>query len=188
MTSGTGKAVYNSFPNTLALAGKSGTTNDMRDSWFAGYSGNHLAVVWLGLDNNKATGLTGSTGALPVWTNVMKQLRQQPVNLRQPTEIQWHWLDLNSGELSAEGCEGASYMPLLRRTIPRRATACGFSHYEVEPVYNENPAPQESAEPRRYERQENYNDSYIRESESEMEQNLSNTSQGRVISSGSYDQ
>ena len=188
MTSGTGKAVYNSFPNTLALAGKSGTTNDMRDSWFAGYSGNHLAVVWLGLDNNKATGLTGSTGALPVWTNVMKQLRQQPVNLRQPTEIQWHWLDLNSGELSAEGCEGASYMPLLRRTIPRRATACGFSHYEVEPVYNENPAPQESAEPRRYERQENYNDSYIRESESEMEQNLSNTSQGHVISSGSYDQ
>ena len=68
MTSGTGRSAYNTLPNSLQLAGKSGTTNDTRDSWFAGYSGNYVSVVWLGLDDNKQTGLTGSSGALPVWT------------------------------------------------------------------------------------------------------------------------
>ncbi|MEQ4563753.1 MAG: penicillin-binding protein 1B, partial [Acinetobacter sp.] len=63
MASGTGRSAYNSLPSSLKLAGKSGTTNDTRDSWFAGYSGNYVAVVWLGLDNNKVTGLTGSSGA-----------------------------------------------------------------------------------------------------------------------------
>ncbi len=71
MTNGTGRAAYNTFPREMGLAGKSGTTNDARDSWFAGYSGNYLAVVWLGEDNNKPIGLTGSSGALPVWINVI---------------------------------------------------------------------------------------------------------------------
>ncbi|WP_288405753.1 penicillin-binding protein 1B, partial [uncultured Acinetobacter sp.] len=107
MASGTGRSAYNSLPSSLKLAGKSGTTNDTRDSWFAGYSGNYVAVVWLGLDNNKVTGLTGSSGALPVWTNVMRQLRQQPVNLKQTDDVQWQWIDVASGNLSAQGCGGA---------------------------------------------------------------------------------
>ncbi len=45
---------YNSLSKDLKLAGKSGTTNDTRDSWFAGVSGNYLTVVWLGLDDNKS--------------------------------------------------------------------------------------------------------------------------------------
>jgi penicillin-binding protein 1B len=111
MTSGTGRSAYNTLPNSLQLAGKSGTTNDTRDSWFAGYSGNYVSVVWLGLDDNKQTGLTGSSGALPVWTNVMSQLRQKPVNLRQPDDVQWHWIDRGTGYLAAQGCEGAMYIP-----------------------------------------------------------------------------
>lgn len=180
MTAGTGKAAYNSLPTNLNLAGKSGTTNDTRDSWFAGYSGNNLAVVWLGLDDNKVTGLTGTSGALPVWINVMKQLRQKPVNLRQPDNVQWQWLDVSSGELSAQGCEGALYIPLLRHTIPKRATACGLPHYQVEPTYN--PDTQTTPES---DSSEDSIESYIRESESEMEQELSN-SNSRVISSGSF--
>ena len=101
MRAGTGRSAYATLPSSLGLAGKSGTTNDTRDSWFAGYSGNYATVVWLGLDNNKATGLTGSSGALPVWTNVMKQLRQKPVNLRQPDSVTWQWIDSSSGDLSA---------------------------------------------------------------------------------------
>ena len=47
------------------MGGKTGTTNDQRDSWFAGFSGEHLAVVWMGNDENQPIGLTGSSGALP---------------------------------------------------------------------------------------------------------------------------
>lgn len=139
MAVGTGRSAYNHLPMTLKLAGKSGTTNDTRDSWFAGYSGNYMAVVWLGLDNNNMTGLTGSSGALPVWTNVMKQLKQKPVNLRQPEDVAWHWIDSPSGLLSAEGCSGAMYIPLMLNTIPRQATQCGLAHYQVNPSYNSNP-------------------------------------------------
>ena len=179
MSSGTGKSAYNTFSSELKLAGKSGTTNDTRDSWFAGYSGNNLAVVWLGLDDNKVTGLTGSTGALPVWINVMKQLRQKPVNLRQTDDVQWQWIDIASGELSAQGCGDAMYIPMLRHTVPNRATACGSSHYNVKPDYV--PDQQSSSS------QTTSNDSienYIRESESNSPED--NNSSGRVISSGSY--
>lgn len=175
MASGTGRAAYRTLPTSLELAGKSGTTNDTRDSWFAGYSGNYAAVVWLGLDDNKITGLTGSSGALPVWINVMKQLRQKPVNLRQPNEVQWHWLDRNSGDLSASGCEGAIYIPLLRNSIPKRATACGQPQYEVQPDAN---AVEASAA------QSDSIENYIRESESGQEADPSE--QPRVISSGSF--
>lgn len=180
MSSGTGRSAYNAFPADLKLAGKSGTTNDTRDSWFAGYSGNYLSVVWLGLDDNKVTGLTGSSGALPVWTNVMNQLRQKPVNLRQTDNVQWQWIDRATGYLSAQGCEGAMYIPLLRNSVPRQATACGLPHYQVEPVYNpDTENTQAPVDP---------NDSienYIRESETEMQHDLSGNTQ--IISSGRYE-
>ncbi|MGA9699339.1 MAG: penicillin-binding protein 1B [Acinetobacter sp.] len=178
MSSGTGRSAYNALSGDLKLAGKSGTTNDTRDSWFAGYSGNYLSVVWLGLDDNKVTGLTGSSGALPVWTNVMKQLRQKPVNLRQTENVQWHWIDRATGHLSAQGCEGAMYIPILRNTVPRQATGCGLPYYQVEPVYNSD-TENNQVEPEQNDSIENY----IRETE--MPRDSSNNSQ--VISSGSYD-
>lgn len=180
MSAGTGRSAYSAFPTDLKLAGKSGTTNDTRDSWFAGYSGNYLSVVWLGLDDNKVTGLTGSSGALPVWTNVMKQLRQKPVNLRQTENVQWQWIDRATGHLSAQGCEGAMYIPLLRNNVPREATGCGLPHYQVEPVNtpdtenNQAPADQNDSI-----------ENYIRESETEMQRDL--PSNEKVISSGGYD-
>lgn len=180
MSSGTGRSAYNVLSGNLKLAGKSGTTNDTRDSWFAGYSGNYLSVVWLGLDDNKVTGLTGSSGALPVWTNVMKQLRQKPVNLRQTENVQWHWIDRATGYLSAQGCEGAMYIPILRNNVPRQATGCGLPYYQVEPVYNSD-TENNQAVPEQNDSIENY----IRESETEMPRDSSNNSQ--VISSGSYD-
>ncbi len=55
-----------------ALAGKTGTTQDNRDSWFVGYSPNLLTVVWLGFDQESTTGLTGASGALQVWIRFMR--------------------------------------------------------------------------------------------------------------------
>ncbi len=169
MASGTGRSAYNSLPSNLKLAGKSGTTNDTRDSWFAGYSGNYVTVVWLGLDDNKVTGLTGSSGALPVWTNVMKQLRQKPVNLRQTDDVQWHWIDTASGDLSAQGCEGAMYIPITRFNVPSRATPCGFPHYQVQPEYIPDA---ENTPPPAVESDDTLGQ-YIRENENLMQQDLS---------------
>ena len=108
----------------------------------------------------------------------MQQLRQKPVNLRQTEQIQWHWIDRNSGHLSAQGCEGAMYIPLLRSNMPRQATGCGIPHYQVEPA--DTPNTENNQTP------VDQNDSignYIRESETET-QNDGSTNQ--IISSGSY--
>jgi penicillin-binding protein 1B len=54
-------------------AGKTGTTNDSNDAWFAGFTPNLLAVVWTGFDQKQALGLTGAEASLPAWTEFMKQ-------------------------------------------------------------------------------------------------------------------
>ena len=58
---------------TRPAAGKTGTTNDARDAWFAGYTPDLLALVWVGFDRQSELGLSGSRAALPIWTDFMKQ-------------------------------------------------------------------------------------------------------------------
>ncbi|MBT1061981.1 penicillin-binding protein 1B [Bowmanella sp. Y26] len=78
---GTAKVLKQSFPN-LHLAGKTGTTDDYRDAWYAGFDRNNLVTIWLGKDNNEATGLAGATGALPLYIDYLK--RQHPKSLVRP--------------------------------------------------------------------------------------------------------
>ena len=66
--SGTAQSLKD-FP--VPVAGKTGTTNDTRDAWFAGFTPEVLTVVWVGFDNNTSHGLTGASGALPIWKNFM---------------------------------------------------------------------------------------------------------------------
>jgi penicillin-binding protein 1B len=53
-------------------AGKTGTTNDLRDAWFAGYTPDLLCIVWIGYDDNFPIGLSGARAALPIWVEFMK--------------------------------------------------------------------------------------------------------------------
>lgn len=55
-------------------AGKTGTTNDTKDSWFCGFTPHHSSVAWVGFDDNTSTGLTGASGALYIWTSYMKKI------------------------------------------------------------------------------------------------------------------
>ena len=108
MISGTGHSAYDIFPKNFGLIGKTGTTNDAKDSWFAGYSGDYLSVVWVGRDDNKPMGLTGATGALPVWLAVMKQISIQPVNLIAPDNIKM-----------ASSCGDSHSYPYIAGSEPR---------------------------------------------------------------------
>lgn len=121
---GTGKSVYQRLPEDLVLAGKTGTTNDQRDSWFAGFSGNYLSVVWMGRDDNGKTPLTGGTGALRLWTDIMSELENRSVVFRQPDGIRYHWIDPETGLLSEKGCAGARYLPFINGSEPTEWSHC----------------------------------------------------------------
>jgi penicillin-binding protein 1B len=79
VTHGTAKWLAEQLPEGMKMAGKTGTTDDMRDSWFAGFSGDKVAVVWLGRDDYQPMGLTGGTGALRVWAEFMLALANEPI-------------------------------------------------------------------------------------------------------------
>jgi penicillin-binding protein 1B len=125
MRIGTGRRAYQKLPSQLAVAGKTGTTNRQRDSWFAGYSADHLGVVWVGNDNNTPTPYTGSSGALPIWIDVFKQLSTRGINNNQPENIAYYWADSRDGLLSAESCEGAVLVPYIRGSQPAQSDRCG---------------------------------------------------------------
>lgn len=120
---GTAAKAYSELPATLNIAGKTGTTDDSKDSWFAGFTGDKLAVVWVGRDDNTGTGLTGASGALPIWMDVMKSVPLQPLTANTALAgIEYAWADVYTGLLSAEGCAGARYVPFLIGTMPSAAS------------------------------------------------------------------
>jgi len=106
------------------LAGKTGTTDDTRDSWFAGFSGEHLSVVWIGRDDNKSTGLTGASGALKLWSDIMQNLNTEDLALSVPAGVTEHWIDLKSGGLSDKSCQGAVKLPFITGTAPKEKATC----------------------------------------------------------------
>lgn len=108
----------------LNLAGKTGTTNDYKDAWFAGFSGNYVSVVWVGLDENKPMGLTGGTGALPIWINFMKRLHLTPNQIPQPKDIEWQWLENGTGKITNANCANALYLPMDIRQQPEHESDC----------------------------------------------------------------
>ena len=116
----------------LAPAGKTGTSNDNRDSWFAGYTGSHLAVVWLGADDNTATGLYGSTGAMKVWANIFRQLPSRPLQLDLRTDPHLVWVDLRWQAQTDPGCPGARTLPFAQGFEPERFEPCYAEPAEAE--------------------------------------------------------
>jgi penicillin-binding protein 1B len=121
---GTGRGVYRYLPESFDVAGKTGTTNDGRDSWFAGFSGDLLAVTWIGRDDNGSTGLTGSSGALKVWAHFMAAASERPLGYRMPDGMQTFWVDERNGNLTGKGCPGSRLMPFITGSEPRQSTSC----------------------------------------------------------------
>lgn len=113
------------------LAGKTGTTNDTKDAWFAGYSGNYVSVVWVGRDDNKTIGLTGGSGALPIWIDYMKRLRLTPVNLPSDNVV-WAWLEGGTGKATNESCDNALYLPATPNSINHEPSDCELRQQQLD--------------------------------------------------------
>ena len=115
MREGTGRSARRVLPKQLVVAGKTGTTDGLRDSWFAGFSRSHLAVAWLGHDDNTPAGLTGASGALTVWTDFMNAVPNRPLNVPDPPGIEWRWVraepNVEAGKASGSPCPGARRLP-----------------------------------------------------------------------------
>jgi len=124
MREGTGRSAYNKIPSSVTVAGKTGTTNDQRDSWFAGFSGEYVGVVWIGRDDNGKMPLTGASGALKVWSDMMGGLETSSMSFRPPQGVTSHWVEIATNSLSSEGCAGTRYLPYIDGTEPTMTSAC----------------------------------------------------------------
>ncbi|WP_422412354.1 MULTISPECIES: penicillin-binding protein 1B [unclassified Endozoicomonas] len=125
MREGTGRRAYWSISQDIQLAGKSGTTNDLRDSWFAGFTGNLMAVAWLGNDDNSPTNLTGSSGALRVWTRLMQQVPIKSVQPLNSEQIEYVWTKPAENVRTGKRCEGAVKVPYIKGSEPEDYQGCG---------------------------------------------------------------
>lgn len=121
VTEGTANAAALALPGQLPLAGKTGTSNDGRDSWFAGFSENFLSVIWIGRDDNGKTGLTGASGALRLWTALMRQIGATPFRITQPEGLQFSWVTPTGIAILPAKCRAAVRIPLaLPHGLPIR--------------------------------------------------------------------
>ncbi|WP_299080259.1 penicillin-binding protein 1B [uncultured Paraglaciecola sp.] len=120
---GTAKAVKAKFPN-INMAGKTGTTDDYRDSWFSGFDKNMLVTSWIGKDNNQPVNLSGASGAMQLFIGYQQQ--QQPKSLvrRFPSGLGIAHFDKATGRLSKAGCIDTYSVPAITAALPPTPKKC----------------------------------------------------------------
>lgn len=118
VTEGTGTWLQRTSLKDHAIAGKTGTTDDLRDSWFAGFTGDHLMVVWLGRDDNTPCSLTGATGALRAWSNIMAGIPSSPLQLPEPSGINWVDVDKYTLRATEAGGSNSTRLPFIAGSGP----------------------------------------------------------------------
>jgi penicillin-binding protein 1B len=128
VTSGTARPLLSDGLGPLQSAGKTGTSNDSRDSWYAGYTGDRLAVVWVGNDDNKPTGLYGATGAMRVWSALFTKMPTEPLRVS-GKGIEWAWLDPADFATTEEDCPGARRAAFVSGYLPPEHKTCQRSSW-----------------------------------------------------------
>jgi len=121
---GTAQSLSNWLPPDIAVAGKTGTTDEQRDAWFAGFTGDRLGIVWIGYDDNRAARLSGAGAAMPVWGELMAGLDPEPLALQKPDGIENVLIDPQSGLRADSGCPGALELPFATGSAPAERAPC----------------------------------------------------------------
>ncbi|RAP58656.1 penicillin-binding protein 1B [Oleiagrimonas sp. MCCC 1A03011] len=121
---GTAHSITDSGLGWLHAAGKTGTSDKQRDSWFAGFTGDRLAVVWVGRDDNKRTGLWGSSGALKVWRELFRKLPTEPLQLDDGSQLQYAWINPQTGHQTDAQCDDARRLPFISGYAPTEHDGC----------------------------------------------------------------
>ncbi len=131
MERGTGRTARRLLPAGLATAGKTGSSDGLRDSWFAGFSAEHLVVAWVGNDGNAGIGLTGGAGAAQVWARVLASVDTRPYAPPPPAGAATAWIDYRTGLATDERCPDAVHLAMTARDVPPKAVACGSTRVRV---------------------------------------------------------
>jgi len=131
MERGTGRSARRQLPASLTTAGKTGTSDDLRDSWFAGFTSDHLVVTWIGNDQNQPIGLTGATGASRVWVRIVAGLQTSPYDPPVPTSTDTRWIDYNTGLVTDAVCPDAVLLAIMTPESPPKAVACGSDRVRI---------------------------------------------------------
>ncbi|NEZ04656.1 penicillin-binding protein 1B [Wenzhouxiangella sp. XN201] len=124
VTDGTGRSLSSHLPQDPGVRGKTGTTNDRRDAWFVGYTGDWLGVVWAGRDDNQPAAVGGANTALPVWAELFAALPLRQVRRGWPDSIEWFWIDWPEPILADEDCPNAVAIPFLAGSQPETFSDC----------------------------------------------------------------
>ncbi len=121
VSSGTASGLNADGPSRLRPAGKTGTSNDGRDSWYAGYTGDHLAVIWMGNDQNEQTGLFGASGAMRVWSGIFRSLPSAPLEVNNKG-LDWQYVEASGMNATDSGCPGARRFAFVVGFAPQYAS------------------------------------------------------------------
>lgn len=109
---------------SAVIRGKTGTTNDRRDAWFAGFTEQWLGVVWVGRDDNRPAGVSGATSALPIWALLFDALPHRSVQRQWPDSLDWFWIDWPQPLLAEAACESARAIPFAAGSEPADHSDC----------------------------------------------------------------
>ncbi len=124
---GTAREAQARFGATV-VAGKTGTSSDTKDSWFAGFTGSYVAVAWVGYDDNRTTGLTGAAGALKVWIDALAPLKSSSFEPVAPESVEERWIGFDDGLETTPACAPDAVPVAVPRgtSLPERS-GCGRS-------------------------------------------------------------
>lgn len=127
---GTAAAIGNSNLAYLHAAGKTGTSDSQRDAWFAGFTGDRLAVIWMGRDDNKPTGLYGATGSMKVWQELFRKLPTRPLSAAPGEGLEMAYVNPQTGKRTDPSCEGSRQFPFVSGYVPVAEEGCFWQRFK----------------------------------------------------------